>query len=105
MGLFNKKNTAAAADTTTATGTHHNEKKAGIFAKKNHHGGAQSWNSRPTFGAWIKATALDIVTMAVMGAIGLGVYFADPAPSRSFPGESVVKQLLGYLLTVCSHLW
>jgi len=28
---------------------------------------------------------LDILTMAIMGAIGLGVYFADPAPSRSFP--------------------
>jgi diacylglycerol diphosphate phosphatase/phosphatidate phosphatase len=23
--------------------------------------------------------------MAIMGAIGLGVYMADPAPSRSFP--------------------
>jgi len=47
--------------------------------------GAASWNSRPTFGQWIKATALDIITMAIMGAIGLGVYMADPAPSRSFP--------------------
>ena len=86
MGLFNKRNTAAAADTTTATGTHHREKKAGVFAPKNGRGGAQAWNSRPTFGAWIKATALDIVTMVVLGVIGLGVYFADPAPSRSFPG-------------------
>lgn len=90
MGLFNKRNDAAAADTTTATGTH--EKKPGIFARKNgtgvgsaHHDG-RPWNSRPTFGQWIKATALDIVSMAVLGAIGLGVYFADPAPSRSFPG-------------------
>lgn len=30
-------------------------------------------------------TWLDIVTMAAMGAVGLGVYNADPAPSRSFP--------------------
>jgi diacylglycerol diphosphate phosphatase / phosphatidate phosphatase len=30
-------------------------------------------------------TWLDILTMAVMGAIGLGVYEAHPAPSRSFP--------------------
>ena len=105
MGLFNKKNTAVAADTTTATGTPHHEKKAGIFAKKNHHGGAQSWNSRPTFGSWIKATALDIVTVAVMGAIGLGVYFADPAPSRSFPGKSMSKQLNERILTVHSYLW
>jgi diacylglycerol diphosphate phosphatase/phosphatidate phosphatase len=82
MGLFNKRNDAAAADTTTATGTH--EKKQGIFARKN--GTGRTWNSRPTFGQWIKATALDLVSMAVLGAIGLGVYFADPAPSRSFPG-------------------
>ena len=27
----------------------------------------------PSFGVWIKATALDIFTMFVMGAIGLGV--------------------------------
>jgi hypothetical protein len=86
MGFFNKKNTAAPADTTTATGTHR-EKSSGIFAHKNDHGGARVWNSRPTFGQWIKATALDIVTMAALGAVGLGVYFADPAPSRSFPGK------------------
>lgn len=30
-------------------------------------------------------TWLDILTMAIMGAIGLGVYKANPAPSRSFP--------------------
>lgn len=30
-------------------------------------------------------TWLDILTMAAMGAVGLGVYNADPAPSRSFP--------------------
>ncbi|ORY31222.1 phosphatidic acid phosphatase type 2/haloperoxidase [Naematelia encephala] len=28
---------------------------------------------------------LDLLTMAAMGAIGLGIYEADPAPSRSFP--------------------
>ena len=93
MGLFNKKNTAAPADTTTATGSHEPREKKGIFASK-HHGGEKAWNSRPTFGSWIKATALDIVTMAVMGAIGLGVYFADPAPSRSFPSKSSMKRSL-----------
>lgn len=87
MGFFNRRQAPVAADTTTATGAHH-EKKGGIFGRKeprmtSH--GSRSWNSRPTFGQWIKATALDIVTMAVMGAIGLGVYMADPAPSRSFP--------------------
>jgi diacylglycerol diphosphate phosphatase/phosphatidate phosphatase len=87
MGFFNRRPAPAAADTTTATGTHH-EKRGGIFGRKeprtNTHG-APSYNSRPTFGQWIKATALDIVTMAAMGAVGLGVYMADPAPSRSFP--------------------
>lgn len=94
MGLFNKRNTAAPADTTTATGTPQHREKKGIFASKGQHGGARAWNSRPTFGAWIKATALDIVTMAVLGAIGLGVYFADPAPSRSFPGGSPYSAFL-----------
>ncbi|KAK0638524.1 phosphatidic acid phosphatase type 2/haloperoxidase [Cercophora newfieldiana] len=41
--------------------------------------------SRPSFGQWLKATWLDIFTMIVLGAIGLGVYFAKPAPTRSFP--------------------
>lgn len=104
MGLFNKRNTAAPADTATATGTHHHEKKAGIFGSKNGHGGAQAWNSRPTFGAWIKATALDIVTMAILGAIGLGVYFADPAPSRSFPSKSCMQRLAEQSLIPISYL-
>ena len=30
-------------------------------------------NRRPRFGQWLKATWLDILTMIVMGAIGLGV--------------------------------
>lgn len=28
---------------------------------------------------------VDLLTMAAMGAVGLGIYEADPAPSRSFP--------------------
>ncbi|KAG5925441.1 hypothetical protein E4U53_003310 [Claviceps sorghi] len=43
-----------------------------------------SMHSRPTFGVWLRHTALDIVTMIAMGAVGLGVYMAHPAPSRSF---------------------
>lgn len=92
MGFFNKRGAAADPNTATATGTH--EKKPGIFSKRNHgaaattattHNGTHAWNTRPTFGQWIKATALDILTMAALGAIGLGVYMAKPAPSRSFP--------------------
>ncbi|KAG7289255.1 hypothetical protein NEMBOFW57_005620 [Staphylotrichum longicolle] len=40
--------------------------------------------TRPTFGQWLRHTWLDILTMAAMGAVGLGVYMADPAPTRSF---------------------
>jgi diacylglycerol diphosphate phosphatase / phosphatidate phosphatase len=45
----------------------------------------------------LKFTWLDILTMAAMGAVGLGVYEAHPAPSRSFPvtfsdGEIVYPQ-------------
>ncbi|RDL33896.1 Uncharacterized protein BP5553_08264 [Venustampulla echinocandica] len=42
------------------------------------------YSRRPTFGHWIRGTWLDVVSMAVMGAIGLGVYMAHPAPTRSF---------------------
>ena len=87
MGFFNRRAAPVDANTTAATGTH--EKKPGLFARRNQthttYNGVASWNTRPTFGQWIKATALDIVTMAIMGAIGLGVYMARPAPSRSFP--------------------
>ncbi|KAF4312870.1 Phosphatidic acid phosphatase type 2/haloperoxidase [Botryosphaeria dothidea] len=44
-----------------------------------------SLNKRPRFGQWLKVTWPDILTMVCMGAIGLGVYEAKPAPSRSFP--------------------
>lgn len=43
------------------------------------------FNRRPSFGQWLKVTWLDLVTMVIMGIIGLGVYEAHPAPSRSFP--------------------
>lgn len=38
-----------------------------------------------TFAAALRLNILDLITMALMGAIGLGVYFADPAPTRNFP--------------------
>jgi len=40
--------------------------------------------TRPTFGQWLKYTWLDIVTMAALGALGLGIYEAHPAATRSF---------------------
>ncbi|KAI9808158.1 MAG: hypothetical protein M1825_004615 [Sarcosagium campestre] len=61
----------------------HTEPKHG---RRGQHGTttAISTNSRPSFGQWLKVTWLDIVTMIAMGAIGLGVYEANPAPTRSF---------------------
>jgi diacylglycerol diphosphate phosphatase/phosphatidate phosphatase len=43
-----------------------------------------SMATRPTFGQWLRYTWLDILTMVIMGAIGLGIYEAHPAPTRSF---------------------
>lgn len=57
---------------------------------------------RPTFGQWLRATWLDLVTLACLGAIGLGVYYARPAPTRSFPvifsDNEIVFPQFGYPL-------
>ncbi|TFK42938.1 phosphatidic acid phosphatase type 2/haloperoxidase [Crucibulum laeve] len=62
------------------------------------------------FGSWIRLHGVDLITMAVMGAIGLGVYFADPAPSRSFPvyfqdGEVVYPQFAYPLRKEIIPIW
>ena len=44
-------------------------------------------NIRPTFGVWLSDTWPDILWMAAMGALGLGIYMAPPAPTRLFPIE------------------
>jgi membrane-associated phospholipid phosphatase len=38
-----------------------------------------------TPGLWLRLHGPDLITMALMGALGLGIYEADPAPRRSFP--------------------
>ncbi|KAH7308605.1 phosphatidic acid phosphatase type 2/haloperoxidase [Stachybotrys elegans] len=68
----------------------HREPKTSRFGRRSggshgHHVEQYTMGKRPTFGQWLKHTWLDLITMVVMGAIGLGVYFARPAPSRSFP--------------------
>ena len=89
MGLFSRRQHGAViADTTTTTTTRHREKRGPIV---------MDMSRRPSFGQWVKVTWLDIATMAIMGIIGLGVYEAHPAPSRSFPvyfqdGEIVYPQ-------------
>ncbi|PPQ81232.1 hypothetical protein CVT25_015756 [Psilocybe cyanescens] len=62
------------------------------------------------FGSWLRLHGLDIITMAVMGAVGLGVYFARPAPSRSFPvyfqnGEVVYPQFAYPLRREIVPIW
>lgn len=88
----------------TGTGHHHNQGHLSNNAITDHgHGhGPGHLPARPTFGQWLKTTWLDLVTMAALGAIGLGVYYARPAPTRSFPvtffdGEIVYPQF-GYPL-------
>jgi len=92
MRLFNRnRNTPSAAPVSAGeapiTGQHQHEPT--IHNDKHHHHGGSArhtgFGGMPSVGQWLKVTALDIFTMFVMGAIGLGVYFADPAPSRSFP--------------------
>ncbi|KAM3422919.1 PA-phosphatase related-family protein [Cercospora zeina] len=95
MPLFTRRNPPADANTATAVGGNH-EKHSGRRAARSDYGEA-ALNSRPTFGQWVKMTWPDLLTMVVMGAIGLGVYEAPPAPSRSFPvtfadGEVVYPQ-------------
>ncbi|KAM7183382.1 Phosphatidic acid phosphatase type 2/haloperoxidase [Rhypophila sp. PSN 637] len=61
-------------------------KSNGAGTADGHHAARQpySMSTRPTFGQWLRVTWLDILTMAVLGAVGLGVYMAKPAPTRSF---------------------
>ncbi|KAI5357691.1 Putative phosphatidic acid phosphatase type 2/haloperoxidase [Septoria linicola] len=82
MPLFSRRNQPADANTAAAIGPSHEKHQR--KAARNDYGDA-FLSSRPTFGQWIKVTWPDILTMIVMGAIGLGVYEAPPAPSRSFP--------------------
>lgn len=122
MGLFTRRERPIDANTTTATGTHHTPNspsgRRGIMSRhekhprssNTHHTSGGAWNSRPTFGIWLKQTWLDILTMVIMGAIGLGVYMADPAPSRSFPvdfydGEVVYPEFAYPLRNEIIPIW
>jgi diacylglycerol diphosphate phosphatase/phosphatidate phosphatase len=85
MGIFNRRAAPIDANTTTATGEH---VAAPVEAKHHgHHGGhagnhPASFSARPTFGQWLKATSLDLLTMLILGAIGLGVSFDAGSQTR-----------------------
>ncbi|KAI1414432.1 acid phosphatase/Vanadium-dependent haloperoxidase [Hypoxylon sp. FL1857] len=75
MGLFNRRHPDGAGGTAPANG--HRDGHV-------HDTVGYPMAVRPSFGQWLKVTGLDIITMICMGAIGLGIYEADPAPTRSF---------------------
>jgi len=132
MGLFTRR---APRDGPVVTNTP--QTGGGILNRKHNKANrtapvAMSMSTRPSFGQWLKATWLDIFTMAAMGMIGLGVsnlqvtlnfctlannqqvYFAHPAPSRSFPvyfqdGEIVYPQfaypLRNEIVSFLPHLY
>ncbi|KAL0947216.1 hypothetical protein HGRIS_013334 [Hohenbuehelia grisea] len=67
-----------------------------LFAKKPEKNVAS--NRSFPIGVWIRLHGVDLITMALMGALGLGIYEAPPAPTRSFPiyfqdGEVVHPEL------------
>lgn len=85
MGVFSRRaqsvdaNTATAAGTTPATTATPREKipragggVMGMFRGKEHGTYPETRNSRPTFGQWLKQTWVDLLTMIILGAIGLG---------------------------------
>lgn len=85
MPFFNRKTQPADANTATATGstnTPTTEKPGlkGLLSRRGRQAsreralyGHEQLNARPKFGQWLKGTIFDILTMIIMGAIGLGV--------------------------------
>lgn len=86
MGFLGRKTRAPARSPTRAHDGHHGHhattpathgkmktKSRGPFSRRGEPAAPYSMGKRPTFGQWLKHTALDIVTMAILGAIGLGV--------------------------------
>ncbi|KAI0477561.1 acid phosphatase/Vanadium-dependent haloperoxidase [Xylariaceae sp. FL0804] len=105
MGFFNRKPREGPSPGPGHTGA----------APKHGHGhghehGAYSMSTRPSFGQWLKVTWVDILTMVCMGALGLGIYEAHPAPTRSFPvtfsdGEVVYPQFAYPLRDEIIPIW
>jgi diacylglycerol diphosphate phosphatase/phosphatidate phosphatase len=92
MPFFNKKPQAADANTATAMGNNGapaTEKSGlkGLMSRRNRQPapptqeqvayGHDNLNRRPKFGQWLKGTIVDIITMVIMGVIGLGVSTAS----------------------------
>ncbi|KAG9232342.1 putative lipid phosphate phosphatase 1, partial [Amylocarpus encephaloides] len=98
MGIFSRR--ARDGDLAPAAAYHHEMNAPMVM----------DMSSRPSFGQWLKVSWLDIVTMIAMGVIGLGVYTAHPAPSRSFPvyfqdGEIVYPEFAYPLRNEIIPIW
>jgi hypothetical protein len=82
MGFFNRRPapTNGNGNTAATQGTEmHNRNTIMSRRERKHNGnsrathGAGGLNQRPSFGQWLKKTWPDILTMIVMGILGLGV--------------------------------
>jgi diacylglycerol diphosphate phosphatase/phosphatidate phosphatase len=81
MGLFTRRARPVDANTATAAGTTTTREKTpragggfmGMLRGRHNGTYPETRNSRPTFGQWLKQTWIDIITMIILGAIGLGV--------------------------------
>jgi diacylglycerol diphosphate phosphatase/phosphatidate phosphatase len=59
--------------------------EAGYGASYHNDAPTGAYGAKFSFGQWARLHIVDLLTMAAMGAVGLGVYEARPAPTRSFP--------------------
>lgn len=85
MQFFSRRTAPADANTSTSVaGSREKHSRHNIMSstdrrhKRKHSNNAAAYgdgtlNKRPSFGHWVKLTWPDILTMIVMGAIGLGV--------------------------------
>ena len=74
MGFFNRQPRATDGHAPPVGANGHNTVRK--ERKSRRHGfEPYTMTTRPTFGQWLKYTWLDILTMAALGAIGLGVSF------------------------------
>lgn len=95
MGFFNRKPRNGPVPAAASNGNRHAAHDRNM---------PYSMSTRPSFGQWLKYTWLDIVTMAAMGAVGLGVYMADPAPTRSFAVTFTSDGEVVYPQFACKYL-
>lgn len=109
MPFFNRKPQAADANTATSVGGNNapTTEKTGLKgllyrrtrapAQERAAYDNENLNARPRFGQWLKGTIFDIITMVIMGIIGLGVSCAS---QRSSSGSLLI--ILGLLRSTCS---